>query len=46
MKIALISAYDLSSPGGVAIHVSQMADRFSALGHTVKILVGHAANSW
>lgn len=38
MKIGLISPYDYSHPGGVTIHVSQLARQFRARGHTVRII--------
>ncbi|MBI4334957.1 MAG: glycosyltransferase family 4 protein [Chloroflexi bacterium] len=38
MKIGLVSPYDYSYPGGVTIHVSQLARQFQARGHTVKVV--------
>lgn len=38
MKIALVSPYDLSYPGGVTVHVSNLARYFSQWGHNVKII--------
>lgn len=38
MKIALVSPYDFSYPGGVNTHVSRLADRFIRQGHAVKVV--------
>ena len=38
MKIALVSPYDFAYPGGVTAHISQLAQEFARLGHTVQIL--------
>ena len=42
MKIALVSPYDFTWPGGVTAHVTQLAHRFTELGHQVKILAPHS----
>lgn len=39
MKIALVSPYDYSVPGGVNSHISHLAKEFSRLGHEARILV-------
>ena len=44
MKIGLVSPYDFTWPGGVTVHISQLAQRFSHLGHQVKILAPHSTN--
>ena len=41
MKIALVSPYDFTWPGGVAVHVSELARHFTRMGHEVKILAPH-----
>ncbi len=38
LKIALVSPYDLSYPGGVQYHIAALAPALARLGHTVKIL--------
>ncbi len=38
MKIALVSPYDFSVPGGVNNHLLQLAAQFRRLGHEVRIL--------
>jgi phosphatidyl-myo-inositol alpha-mannosyltransferase len=38
MKIALVSPYDYSYPGGVVRHISSLEDNFTRMGHTVKII--------
>ena len=38
MKIGLISPYDYSSPGGVAVHISCLACCFAKMGHKVKVI--------
>lgn len=38
LKVALISPYDLSYPGGVQYHIAALAPALASLGHTVKIL--------
>ena len=42
MKIALVSPYDFTWPGGVTVHISQLADQFINMGHEVKILAPHS----
>jgi phosphatidylinositol alpha-mannosyltransferase len=38
MKIALVSPYDFSYPGGVVHHISSLEYYFTRMGHTVKII--------
>ncbi|MSQ08120.1 MAG: glycosyltransferase family 1 protein [Dehalococcoidia bacterium] len=38
MKIALVSPYDLSYPGGVTSHIAALGPELARRGHTVKIL--------
>jgi phosphatidylinositol alpha-mannosyltransferase len=38
MKIALVSPYDFSYPGGVARHISSLEYHFTQMGHTVRII--------
>ncbi len=38
MKIALVSPYDYSYPGGVVRHISSLESCFTRMGHTVKII--------
>ncbi len=38
MKIALVSPYDFSSPGGVVSHIRALASEYKKLGHDVCIL--------
>jgi phosphatidylinositol alpha-mannosyltransferase len=38
MKIALVSPYDFSTPGGVVSHISCLEQQFTSLGHEVKII--------
>ena len=38
MKIALVSPYDFSYPGGVNIHVSSLSHQFTKMGHETKII--------
>ena len=42
MKIALVSPYDFTWPGGVTIHVSQLARELSRSGHEVQVLAPHS----
>ncbi len=42
MKIALVSPYDFTWPGGVTAHISQLAHQFTLQGHQVKILAPHS----
>jgi phosphatidylinositol alpha-mannosyltransferase len=38
MKIALVSPYDFSYPGGVVRHICSLEENFTRMGHTVKII--------
>jgi phosphatidyl-myo-inositol alpha-mannosyltransferase len=38
MKIALVSPYDFSHPGGVGRHITSLNKYFTSLGHEVKII--------
>jgi phosphatidylinositol alpha-mannosyltransferase len=38
MKIALVSPYDFSHPGGVGRHITALFNNFIAMGHEVKII--------
>ena len=38
MKIALVSPYDHTYPGGVASHISHLKHHFTKMGHEVKII--------
>ncbi len=38
MKIALVSPYDFSYPGGVVRHISNLEYYFTRMGHIVKII--------
>lgn len=38
MKIALVSPYDLSHPGGVANHIWALEREFTKMGHEVKVI--------
>ena len=38
MKIALVSPYDFSYPGGVTIHMVKLAEQFERAGHSTRIL--------
>lgn len=42
MKIALVSPYDFTWPGGVTVHISQLASQFTRMGHQVTILAPHS----
>ena len=44
MKIALISPYDFTWPGGVNAHISHLASQFTHMGHEVKILAPHSSS--
>ena len=38
MKIALVSPYDFSYPGGVGNHISALEHQFTKMGHDVRII--------
>ena len=38
MRVALVCAYDLDAPGGVQVHVTDLAEQLRARGHEVEIL--------
>ena len=38
MKIALVSPYDFSFPGGVTNHISSLESHFTRMGHEVKVI--------
>src|SRR4051812_17784417 len=38
MRIALVSPYSWTYPGGVTRHIEALADQFGALGHDVRVL--------
>ena len=42
MKIAMVSPYDFTWPGGVTIHVSQLARELCRSGHEVQVLAPHS----
>ena len=42
MKVAMVSPYDFTWPGGVTAHVSQLARELSLLGHQVQVLAPHS----
>ena len=42
MKIAMVSPYDFTWPGGVTIHVSQLARQLGRRGHQVQVLAPHS----
>ena len=42
MKIAMVSPYDFTWPGGVTAHVSQLAQELCHTGHQVKVLAPHS----
>ena len=45
MKIALVSAYDYTYPGGVGNHVSALSQEFIKMGHTTCILAPGSRNT-
>jgi phosphatidylinositol alpha-mannosyltransferase len=42
LKIAMVSPYDFTWPGGVTIHVSQLARELCRSGHEVQVLAPHS----
>ena len=42
MKVAMVSPYDFTWPGGVTAHVSQLARELNLLGHQVQVLAPHS----
>ena len=38
MRVALVCAYDLDAPGGVQVHVTDLAEQLRARGHEVEVL--------
>lgn len=42
MKIAMVSPYDFTWPGGVTAHVSQLARELGRSGHEVQVLAPHS----
>lgn len=44
MKIAMVSPYDFTWPGGVTTHVSQLARELGRSGHEVQVLAPHSSS--
>ena len=44
MKIAQVSPYDFTWPGGVTAHISQLSHQLTEMGHSVKILAPFSPN--
>ena len=42
MKVAMVSPYDFTWPGGVTVHVAQLARELGLLGHQVQVLAPHS----
>ena len=42
MKIAMVSPYDFTWPGGVTVHVSQLSRELERSGHEVQVLAPHS----
>jgi len=42
VKIAMVSPYDFTWPGGVTAHVSQLAQELTQCGHQVKVIAPHS----
>ncbi|MEE3141440.1 MAG: glycosyltransferase family 4 protein, partial [Chloroflexota bacterium] len=42
MKIAMVSPYDFTWPGGVTAHVTQLARELGRFGHEVQVLAPHS----
>ena len=38
MRIAIVCAYDLDAPGGVQVHVHELAGQLAERGHVVEVL--------
>ena len=45
LKIAMVSPYDFTWPGGVTAHVSQLEKQLTRLGHDVQVLAPHSPPS-
>ena len=44
MKVAMVSPYDFTWPGGVTAHVSQLSRELNRLGHQVQVLAPHSSS--
>ena len=44
LKIAMVSPYDFTWPGGVTAHVGQLARELGHLGHQVQVLAPHSSS--
>ncbi|MBM3942203.1 MAG: glycosyltransferase family 4 protein [SAR202 cluster bacterium] len=42
MKIAMVSPYDYTWPGGVTVHISQLTRELTSRGHQVQVLAPHS----
>ena len=42
MKVAMVSPYDFTWPGGVTVHVAQLARELGLLGHQVQVLAPYS----
>ena len=45
MKIALVSPYDYAHPGGVVIHMANLYEQFTKMGHDVRIITPFSGSS-